>query len=247
MTSTYTDSARTLPWDDCMNARDLGGYHTADGRTTKWRAIVRSDNPARLTPAAQRAAIDYGLKTVIDLRNDDELEQFPNPLRLHTDSLEYINVPLVDPAAAPPATFTTLANNYIRIADTFTDQMARVMYLIAFAQPGGVMVHCMAGKDRTGLVCAIILSLAGVDDETVAEDYAFSEERLRPFDEDWLENGPGERHERELQLSRTSPKTHVMREVLDHLRQRYGGAEGYLRAAGVDDEGIAKLRERILE
>src|SRR5690348_11127568 len=117
MTSAHQTSARALPWEDCMNARDLGGYKTVDGRVTKWGAIARSDNPARLTSEAQRAAIDYGLKTVVDLRNDDELEQFPNPLRLHTDSLQYINVPLVDPAAAPPATFTTLAANYIRIVD----------------------------------------------------------------------------------------------------------------------------------
>jgi protein tyrosine/serine phosphatase len=247
MTLTPEATARALPWEDCMNARDLGGYQTTDGRIMKWQAIVRSDNPARLTTHAQQAAVDYGLKTVIDLRNDDELEQFPNPLQLRTDSLEYINVPLVDPAAAPPASFTTLANNYIRIVDIFTDQMALIMNLIAFAPPGGVMVHCMAGKDRTGLVCAVILSLAGVDDETVAEDYALSEERLRPFDEDWLENGPGERYERELQLARTSPKAHVMRDVLDHLRERYGGAEGYLRAAGVGDEAIVRLRARILE
>ena len=115
---TLKDSpARILPWHNCLNARDVGGYVTANGRTTRWRAIVRADNPAHLTVRAQRAAIAYGLKTVIDLRNVDEITQFPNPLRLHSGSIEYINIPLVDPGATPSASFTTLSNNYIRVAD----------------------------------------------------------------------------------------------------------------------------------
>jgi protein-tyrosine phosphatase len=131
--------------------------------------------------------------------------------------------------------------------DRFQPAVCEIMRTIAGAPEGGVLVHCHAGKDRTGLVCALLLELAGVDRKTVGADYAQSEEYLRPRVEEWLENRPpDERAEREKELSKYSPRAEVMVEVLGRLDQRYGSVESYLLQAGVAPQEIACLRERLL-
>jgi protein tyrosine/serine phosphatase len=139
-----------------------------------------------------------------------------------------------------------LANDYKRILDSFAPAMAEIIQVIAGAPEGPVLIHCMAGKDRTGMVAAILLDLAGVARETIAEDYALTAERLRPLEREWLENGPGEREERAAQQARFEPRAEVMLEVLSHLDQRYGGVEPYLLRAGVTPEDIARIRARLV-
>src|SRR6266508_3687335 len=114
------------------------------------------------------------------------------------------------------------------------------------APQGGVLFHCAAGKDRTGLISALLLALVDVPDRAVAADYALTAECLRPRDQAWLENGPGERADREALLVRYAPTAEVMQQVLDRLRQRYGGVEAYLRQAGVAADDLARLGARLL-
>jgi protein-tyrosine phosphatase len=241
------ERTRRLGWEGCLNARDLGGYATADGRETRWGAVVRSDSPAALTAAGRAALADYGVRTIVDLRHSDEIAQDPNPFAEPGDhGIAYTNLSVIDPAAGfPPDTFT-LAENYLWMLDRFDGFVARVMAVIADAPDGAVLVHCAAGKDRTGLVSALLLALVGVPADTVAADYALTAEYLKPRDEEWLESGPGERAEREAQAARFAPTAAVMREVLDKLNDRYGGVEQYLAAAGVTPEDLRRLRERLL-
>jgi protein-tyrosine phosphatase len=239
---------RRLAWEGCLNVRDLGGYPAANGRETRWGAVVRSDNLSPLTEAGRNALRDYGIGTIIDLRLPDELEQLPNPFAGSEDpGIAYTNVSFIDPSLPPPDEFTTLANGYAGMLDRFQPAVCDVMRTIAGAPEGGVLVHCHAGKDRTGLISALLLELAGVDRETVGADYALSEECLRPRVEEWLEKSPpDERAEREKELSKYSPRSEVMVEVLDRLDQRYGGVESYLLQAGVAPQEIARLREKLL-
>jgi protein-tyrosine phosphatase len=238
---------RRLAWDDCVNTRDLGGYPTADGRETRWGAVVRSDSLAALTPAGRDALLAYGVRTVVDLRLPTEIAEHPNPFAEPGDhGVAYTNVSIIDPAAGfPPATFT-LAENYLWSLDRFAAETAAAMAAIAGAPDGGVLIHCAAGKDRTGLIAALLLALVQVPDETIAADYALTGECLRPREQAWLENGPGERAEREALLARFAPRAEVMLEVLDGLRRRYGGVAAYLRGAGMADGDLAHLRARLL-
>jgi protein-tyrosine phosphatase len=240
--------SRRLAWEGCLNVRDLGGYPAANGRETRWGAVVRSDNLSPLTEAGRNALRDYGIGSIIDLRMPDELEQLPSPFAEPEEpGIAYTNVSFIDPAVPPPDEFTTLANSYAGMLDRFQPAVCEIMRTIAGAPEGGVLVHCHAGKDRTGLVCALLLELAGVDRKTVGADYAQSEEYLRPRVEEWLENRPpDERAEREKELSKYSPRAEVMVEVLDRLDQRYGGVESYLLQAGVAPQEIARLRARLL-
>lgn len=238
---------RRLAWEGVLNARDLGGYATADGRETRWAAVVRSDNLAALRPAGRRALLDYGVRSMVDLRLPDEVADHPNPFaEPDTHGIAYANVSIFDPAVPPPDQVTTLANGYVGILDRYRRSVAAVMAAIANAPEGGVLVHCAAGKDRTGLIAALLLGLVGVAPATIAADYALTAECLRPRDQEWLEHGPGDRAEREEWLRRFAPTAEVMLEVLDRLEDRYGGVEGYLRAAGVAPEDLARLRARLV-
>jgi protein-tyrosine phosphatase len=238
---------RLLAFEGLYNARDLGGYPARDGRETRWGAVVRTDNLFRLTPAGRQALAEYGICRVIDLRKPEELATHPNPFAATgTHGIDFVNISLVDPAVAPPETFTTLADDYKRLVDSFAPSIVEIMQSIARAPEGAVLIHCHAGKDRTGIISAMLLALAGVPEDIIAADYALTAEYNRPAEELWLEQGPGDRAWREQEVAKFTPHAHVMTELLDHLRERYGGVERYLSDAGLAAEDIERIRARLL-
>ena len=241
------ERTRRLEWEGSLNARDLGGYRAADGREIRWGAIVRSESLHALTEAGQAALAAYGVRSIVDLRMPEELDTEPNPFAEPGEhGIAYTNVSFIDPAVSPPETATTLAEDYVSMLQRFSTRVGDALTVIARAPEGGVLVHCAAGKDRTGLVCALLLDLAGVDRKTIGADYALSGELLKSRQEEWLLNGRGERADRERVLAWGEPRAEVMPEVLDRVGNHYGGTEAYLREAGVDEEDIARLRERLL-
>jgi protein-tyrosine phosphatase len=247
VTTEQREWTRLLDWEGGLNARDLGGYPTADGRQTRWGAVVRSASLADLTEAGRAALADYGVRAIVDLRLPDELAREPNPFAEPGDhSIAYTNVSIIDPGAGFPPDTVTLAENYLWSLDRFRALMAAALTAVADAPEGGVLIHCAAGKDRTGLISALLLALVDVPAETIAADYALTAEALRPREQEWLENGPGERAEREAVLARFAPTAEVMLEVLDQLTRRYGGVEPYLTGAGVTPDQVRRLRDRLL-
>jgi protein-tyrosine phosphatase len=241
------ERSRRLMWEGCYNARDLGGYPTRDGRETRWGAIARSDTPWRLTAAGRESLVAHGVRTIVDLRLPKELATHPNPFAEPGDhGIAYVNLSLLELRDDRPSTFATAADDYKDLLERFRGRVAAILRAIADAPPGVVLVHCAAGKDRTGLVSALLLDLAGVPRETIAEDYALSSEYLRPYDEEWLANGPGERAEREAAYAKYYARAEVMLDVLAYLDERYGSPEAYLLQVGVAPEEIARLRTRLL-
>ena len=237
-----------LGWDGCRNARDLGGYPTRDGAETRWGAIVRSDNLAPLTPAGRDALVAYGVRTIVDLRRPREVAQFPNPFaEPGPHRIAYAHLPFEDPENDPPGEPESLIAIYRFMMDTYAPRVGAIMTAIARAPAGGVLIHCVGGKDRTGLISAMLLDLAGVDRQTIGEDYALTTECLRPREEAWLASDPQERAERERLLKKFEARAEVMIESLDHLDGRYGGVEPYLTASGVSPDAIMALRRRLLD
>jgi protein-tyrosine phosphatase len=248
VTTEQREWTRRLDWEGCLNARDLGGYRAGDGRETRWGAVVRADSPAALTESGRAALAEYGVKAIVDLRLDDEIDRHPNPFAEPGDhGIAYSNVSIIDPAAGFPPDTYTLAESYLWMLDRFGGFVAKVMAAIADAPDGAVMIHCAAGKDRTGLISALLLGLVDVPAETIAADYAMTAELLRPRDEEWLAAAPPEeRAEREAMLARFAPTAEVMLAVLGGLGDRYGGVEAYLLQAGVSRDDLGRLRDRLL-
>ncbi len=249
-TTATTQQNRLLRWEGCLNSRDLGGYATTDGRETRWGAVIRSDRLGDLTAKGQAALVAHGIYTIIDLRTPAELASHPNPFadaaHLGGHGIAYHNIPLVDPGSLSRGHFITLADDYIDMLTSFSKSIARIVQTIAAAPGGGVVIHCMAGKDRTGIISALLLGLARVPNETIAADYAITAECLRPAEAEWLETGPGDRAEREALLLKYEATAEVMLTTLAHLDAMYGGPEAYLQAAGVSDDDMERLRRRLL-
>jgi protein-tyrosine phosphatase len=247
VTTEEREWSRLLDWEGGLNARDLGGYATVDGRETRWGAVVRSAALGTLTEAGQAALADYGVRAIIDLRLPDELDREPNPFAEPADhGIVYTNVSILDPGAGFPPDTATLAENYLWTLERFSGLVGTAVAAVARAPEGGVLIHCAAGKDRTGLISALLLGAVGVPEATIADDYALTAELLAPREQEWLENGPGDRAEREAMLARFAPTAQVMLEVLGKLTERYGGVEAYLLRAGLSRDDLERLRDRLL-
>src|SRR4051794_38978193 len=169
--------SRVVPHPLIFNLRDVGGYAGHDGRTVRWRRLLRSDSLHRLDAAEQQFAA-LGVRTVIDLRRANEIAafgrgpQFDGLVYHHIapEHAEWSDVPL-DPGGDNAR---WLADRYLELAEDGAEGLAEAMRVIADADAAPLVVHCAAGKDRTGVVCALTLAVLGVADRDIAEDYALS-------------------------------------------------------------------------
>lgn len=240
-----------LHWANCVNVRDLGGHPTADGRRTRFGAVVRADNLSRLTPDGLAALRGYGVRTVIDLRSPFELEIDPSPFRQPQPppGVAYCNLPVVEQDTAiaeAVAAAPTSEAMYRAVVDGCVRELGAIMRAIAEAPDGPLLVHCHAGKDRTGLVAALLLHLVGVTPERIAEDYAASNDRLQPHYEEVLE-GILDAEERAATAREFAADPALMLELLAYIERRYGGVEGYLGCAGLSAIQVEALRARLLD
>jgi protein-tyrosine phosphatase len=203
-----------------------------------------------LTPAGWRALVDYGVRTIVDLRRHDELERDP-PLDVPVD---VVHIPLDDPpyyeelqalwrqeGEHDAGVYAT----YVRMTELLAPNFARAVETVADAPEGGVVVHCFAGKDRTGLTCAMLLRLAGVGVDDIAADYGLSAGNIRAIINPWAD-AAGDEEERALRLRIGSSPPQVMHDVLEELERRHAGVDGYLREAGLPDETLDRARARLL-
>ena len=228
------------------NLRDLGGYATRDGRRTRWRTVYRSDCLDQVDAEGQAWLVRSGLRTVIDLRDKVEAANRPNVFA-GSAVVAYRRVPLWD-EPLPDSAAPDVADGYLRELDLLGPRLVAVIEDVLAPGALPVLIHCAAGKDRTGLVVALLLAAVGVPDETIAEDYALSSVCLGPeyvaASRTWvLERGLD--WARWAHLFETPPDR--MLKTLAYLERQFGGAERYLRDHGLAAERIAELRERLTE
>jgi hypothetical protein len=206
-----------------------------------------------LSDAGWRELVGYGIATIVDLRFHSELEADP-PATLRVD---VVHVPLfpepgsadwdaIDAVAdAGSDRVATVRRVYLELLERRPRAFATAVAAVAGAAPGGVVVHCAAGKDRTGLISALLLRLAGVAVTEIGADYAESERNLAPLWQSWIDEGEDEA-ERERRRLLTATPAAVMTGVIDELERRYGDVRAYLRAGGATDESldgvVARLR-----
>lgn len=242
-----------LVWEGCLNVRDLGGLPTADGRRTRSGAVVRADNIRKLTDAGWRSLAEHGVQRIVDLRWPEELAQ-DKPRDV---DVEVVNVSVL--GAGYDEEYVARMDEHLRSVDDvvdhhsyayidwlerYRDRFGRAFAAIADAD-GTVVVHCMGGKDRTGVVAALLLRLAGVGYEEIGADYAITAVNLEPSTSKWIPAIEDEVERAKWEKLRHTPAEAMIRVVRD-VESRYGDVASYLRAAGLDDEQVERLRERLV-
>jgi protein-tyrosine phosphatase len=240
---------RVVSLEGCLNFRDLGGYPTADGRRVRWQRVYRSDALHRLTPADVAWLRDeLGVGCVVDLRSTAELRADGRGA-LASEPIRFHHLPLFDGRAARPegwAAVATLADRYVLLADFAKAPIARVIGVLAESERP-VVYHCAAGKDRTGVVTAVLLGLLGVRDELIVADYVATQENLDAIIDRLLETEGYQTMLAALPPDTMHAEAETMIAFLDGIRARHGSMRGYARAAGVEEETIERLGRRLLE
>ena len=248
--------ARTLVWDGCVNVRDLGGIPTEDGGATRVGSVIRSDNIGWLTDEGWRALARHGVVRIVDLRWQEERAQ--DPPRDVDAAVEVVHVAVLGPSFAESAAFFRelaahvdtvedtadhYAYSYVEFLERNRERFAEALAAVADAD-GPVVIHCMGGKDRTGLVAALLLRLAGVSLADIGHDYSLSAANLAGTLGAWLASAPDEaERQRRIKLS-TTPAS-AMSRVLETIEDRHGSVAGYLQAGGLQTDQIQRLRERL--
>jgi protein tyrosine/serine phosphatase len=238
-----TDPDRHLAWDGCFNVRDLGGLPTSDGRITRWGALVRADALDGLSEDGWAALAAHGVRTVIDLRNDDErgADAAPRPASITTahipldvnEDREFWSVWQSGPQFGTPL-------YYGPHLDRFPERSAAVVAAIARAGHGGVAFHCGGGRDRAGQISMLLLALVGVSADVIADDYVLSYERLPARYAARGEEDQGPVLQSYLEKQGKTADALIV-ELLDRL-----DVETHLRQAGLSDEDVAALRSRLV-
>ncbi|MGH3758093.1 tyrosine-protein phosphatase [Actinophytocola sp.] len=256
-----------MAWIDlehAVNARDLGDLPTENGVRTLPRRLVRADNLQDLSPADIIRLVDeIGVTTVVDLRSTNELKQEgPGPLTT-VDAVRHVHLSVIPESLGnTDASSEALAVNRRRAAERDPSDLMRSFYLgyledrpenivgalrTVASAPGTALVHCAAGKDRTGVVVAMALTVAGVPREVVVDDYVATGERIElildrlrgsPTYADDIDRLPAEEHR---------PRADTMHGFLERLDADHGGVLGWLAGHGFGAEDVWRLRDKLLE
>lgn len=236
--------AERLHFPKLLNARDLGGYAVRGGARTRERSILRTDDLYKLTEEGAQALADYGVRSVIDLRWPRELERKPSVFQRGAHGVQYTHISLLDGSEENWNTRVpgvTKERWNCAVLDHAGPEMARVLKAVAEAPQGVVLFHCAAGKDRTGIIAAMLLAAADVEPGEIAEDYSISTDYIQ---DTYLANYPAESRRAVMEEVRCPPEQ--IYNMLAHLERRYGGTLGYLRRIGLETTEIEQIRNRLL-
>jgi protein-tyrosine phosphatase len=256
-------SGRHIPLESVQNLRDLGGYSTIDGNTTQWRRYLRSAGLADLTPLDRQKMLDYGIGTVVDLRSQQNIEESPNPFA-ELDGITYHHHDLWGGRMADFKSSTSSLTQEEKMADLYRLGFSRcegiigeILGTLAEERDHATLFHCGAGKDRTGMIAALLLGIAGVSHATIAADYGLTDLYLTdpmrdhgnpdPMyipDEPNVVRGPNGEAFPVYMFSCLPATMHL---ALAYLDENYGGIEEYVRKTGLTNAQIERLRSSFLQ
>lgn len=219
------DAKETLDLEGTKNTRDLGGYKTVDGKTTKSKLLLRSDNTNKLTDAdIKKLKDEYNLKYVIDLRSTKEIGVFLDKLS-DIEGIEYHNIQLSIRIKDLKKQNLDLGDCYVKLLNQ-KEKIKSIFDIIAGANGGSLLFHCAHGKDRTGVVAALLLGLCGVSDDDIIDDYCATYELIK------INN-----------KTKSKVASGYIKKMISHISNNYKNTENYLLECGVSKENINKIKD----
>lgn len=231
-----------LPMAHAYNIRDLGGYPCPGGHCTRWGTLLRADNLSRLDAAEIAFLKDYGLTCDIDLRSPQECGLQPDALR-NAEGVDYRNIPLIPLAVTNDVGafegLKDMGSMYISVMESAHEQIREVMRAVINA-PGGVLFHCSAGKDRTGVIAMLLLGLAGVARGDIIGNYETSYTYIR-------QNPDFKKYDNAQTHNTFLSKHQYIEAVLDHIDDTWGGIPRFLLGTGLAEAELEALRNKIVE
>jgi len=239
---------RLIALQGAVNFRDLGGYAAEGGRRTRWRVLFRADGLGELTESDLSVLRALGIRTVIDLRSGGELERGRFDVDAHPVAFHHFpfmeELPDAEDFERRPG---FLGSQYREFLSDAGGQIRAALEVLADPAALPAVFHCTAGKDRTGVLSAIVLSLLGVDEPTVVADYALSGEAMERLRAKLIVKYPEGRESIENLDEVFSADPAQMEQLLDHLRERYGSADAYVAGIGAGPHVVEGLRAGLLE
>ncbi len=235
---------RHIPLNGLYNLREVGGYPTADGRAVRWRALFRSDALHRLDDGGTATIAALGLRTIVDLRTQSEVDIAPSALAGLTAATTHISILIGDLQALPPE----LDAVYRYIIEACGKTVGEAIKVLCTPGAFPALVHCSAGKDRTGIVIALILAVLGVPDEVIAADYGLSggyldAQNTLAIGQVKASSGLGDRLTSEL-LASPPP---LIAAVLAQVRASWGSVDDYLLSHGLTAADLDNLRAALVD
>lgn len=232
--------------------RNIGGYQANDGRSVRWGHVFRADGLHRASEVDRDCIRALGIRTVIDLRSWDEVAAgHVSVVTIGAERFHHLPVLHSLDAALGPAAVTdpeeTLAQTYRQMLEEGSLALALALRVMADPSSHPVVFHCAAGKDRTGVLAAVLLSVLGVDDATVSEDYALSAPAVERMVRRLVASAAGGTEVPVIPEWLLSAPAGAMRRTLEGLRHRHGSVEGYCLESGVTAETLETLRRLLLQ
>lgn len=243
---------RRIPLEGVYNLRDLGGYSTSSGKRTAFQRFLRSDDLSAIRDEDKEVLLDYGLRAVLDLRSPLELERSPNPFAEEDDVL-YKHISLLGELVPSTETLNEYKDFLMQPAEELLPKMyihmleenkagIREVFDWLSEQETGVLFHCTAGKDRTGVIAMLLLGLAGVCKEDIVANYMVTEV--------YNAKNPAERTMDlpiELPEDLLQSRPEFIAKAYDFLLDQYGGIIPYLRSTEVEEGSLEALRKNLVD
>jgi protein-tyrosine phosphatase len=206
--------------------------------------VLRGGRLSELAPSSQQTLLDYGLKMVIDLRRPTELADSPSVFA-DLEGVNYYHTPLIEEESLVRK-FDSLTELYEGILASSQKQIKEILEIIADSTDGAILVNCTGGKDRTGIIIALLLGIANVPVVTIAEDYALSNGYLTNLNNTLREKAAAAGYNMEHFEMLLTSKKESMLETLSHIEANYGGIPAYLTLIGLTERNIQKIQSRLV-
>ena len=236
MNNKGSEYMRRFLLSNTLNTRDLGGYPIVSGKVTTYNVFLRSDVPIKVSGDDIKLLLSKNITTIVDLRSDGEVQSKPCALK-NDISFEYYHCKVHGDGYLPESV-EAVPDSYFDMVDE-KKTIVNIMRVLSEAK-GGVLYHCTAGKDRTGVISALLLLLVGVSKIDILADYQISQAYLGSMLQQYCKSN------KNVDVNIITPKAEYMEKFLDMFLQKYNSVEEYFSLIGLNDSEVLRLKMKLI-